>query len=419
MNESQGAINPRFRVAVFAVVILALSVLSFLGPLDDFAYEGIKETTKETIGIYALSKAINASISVLQTTHVSAGIASITPGELLDPINDGIERLSSMVVWAIGSLFFQRIVLEVAASTLFKWIFLGTGLTAFFALLPLGSTRCRDLVCQVSGLSPGALDSFCHGLIRIFAIAAVLRFIVPVFVATSFLVSEMLLQSKLDRNRDELTAMSRQVSDETGTIPSAGAELVGQRNKTASELVTLKKSKSDYEKKLLDLDAKITARSEKEGLGWWVPQILGGTSPDNEVVALRAKREDLRSKAQDVTQLIEKTENELECIGRRMKGKSCGSLLQRLSEASKTGVEKIGKLVNAANDYLVLIANTAIALFIKNILFPLLFLYIALKSGMYVIRRGSNLRLSLQQELSQTGTDLQRIGNGSGGPQTE
>ena len=55
---------------------------------------------------------------------------------------------------------------------------------------------------------------------------------------------------------------------------------------------------------------------------------------------------------------------------------------------------------------MVSMAKMLIALLIKNILFPLLFLYIAMKCGIYVIRRatrfvrsGMDTKLELQEEI--------------------
>ena len=416
MNETQRAINPRYRLMVFAAAVLALSVLSFHGALDSFAHGRVTETTKESVEIYAVSRAINSGISVLATTQVKVPLlASLQLGEVLDPINDGIERLSTTVVWAIGSLFVQRIVLEVASSRVFQWVFVGSGLIALFALLPLGSTRLRDISCQVSGFSPVALNGFCRGLIRVFVFAAVLRFIVPVFVGSSFLVSELLLQSELERHRDELTIMSRQVVIGTDTASSTRPELVQQRDEKTRELAGLQKSKSDYEKEIRDVDAKVDALNEKAGVGRFVPEMLGGRSPDRGVISLRAKSEDLRSKVDDVAQRMATTKNELECIDRRREGKSCGSLLDILTDASKIGIEKISKIADAANDFVVLIANVLIVLFVKNILLPVLFLVIAMKFGAYIVRCGVRLKLGLQQELAETQGDLRRIeGDGRG-----
>ena len=117
----------RPRLFVFAAIILALSVLPFAGTLDDFADEPRTDTMIETIGIY---RTINSGVSVLQSPDVGVEIrlsASLGPGETLDPSNDAAERLCGRPVWAIGSLFLQQIVLEAAASSVFKWPFGGAG----------------------------------------------------------------------------------------------------------------------------------------------------------------------------------------------------------------------------------------------------------------------------------------------------
>ena len=267
MSDAERTTISRYLLLVLSIMVLALFVLSFHGSMDDFANERVVETTRESVGIYAVSRTINAGVSVLQTSQVKVPLlASLQLGEVLDPINDGIERLSTTVVWAIGSLFVQRIVLEVASSMIFKWIFLGSGLTALLAMLSLGSTSLRDVICRISGISAVTLDGFCRGLIRIFIIASVLRFIVPVFVGASFLVSETLLQSELDRNQEELTVISREVSINAGASSPAHSGLIEQRSEKRSKLATLQESKVSLEKELADVDTEIGGLNEKKGL---------------------------------------------------------------------------------------------------------------------------------------------------------
>ena len=415
MSDAEHTKTSRYRLLVLSIVVLALSVLSFHGSLDNFASERVVETTRESVGIYAVSRTINAGVSVLQTSQVKVPLlASLQLGEVLDPINDGIERLSTTVVWAIGSLFVQRIVLEVASSMVFKWIFLGSGLTALLAMLSLGSTRLRDVTCRNSGISTVTLNAFCRGLVRIFIVAAVLRFIVPVFVGASFLVSETLLQSELDSNRDELTLMSREVSINAGASSPALSGLIEQRSEKRHELAALQGSKVSHEKELADVNTEIGALNEKKELERFLPKGLGGPSEDPKVDLLKEMRESLEGMLKDVAQRIATTTNELECIDRTMEGKSCGSLLDRLTDASKTGIDNITKLADKANNLIVLIANVLIALFVKNILVPVLFLFVALKCGAYIVKRAMSLKLGLQNELVENGPDLRQIEQNGG-----
>ena len=49
--------------AILGAFLLVLTVLSLHGALDRFAYDRLADTTTESIGIYALSRTINAGIS--------------------------------------------------------------------------------------------------------------------------------------------------------------------------------------------------------------------------------------------------------------------------------------------------------------------------------------------------------------------
>ena len=145
INRRGATITP-YRAIIFAAFAFALLALSSHGALDDFAHEQVANTTTESIGIYAAARLINASISVLQTSQVNVPLlASIQIGELLDPINDAVERLSSAMIWAIGSLFLQRIVLEITSSPVFKWTFFAFGLAMIFALLLFSWERSRNV----------------------------------------------------------------------------------------------------------------------------------------------------------------------------------------------------------------------------------------------------------------------------------
>ena len=393
--------NTRPVLVLFVTMILVLSALSFHCALDRFASEQVKDTTIETVGIYAVTRIINAGVSVLQSAEVGPVLASINPGEILDPLNDAVERLSGILVWAIGSLFLQQIVLEVAAGPVFKWLFAGVGLIALTALLPLGSVRFSERACQISGISSETLERSCKGAVKVFVVFAVLRFIVPVFIACSFLVSEMLVQSYLEKDAEGLTALSNEVSTAQETPPPEREELVEQKDEKSKELADLRKTEADHQEQLDKVKAEIDAIKEEEGFMGRVPERLGGKASDPRIDVLGAKREDLEHELERLEQQIDTTNSELECVDRKMQGKKCGSMLERLNPT-----EKIASLAQSINDYTVSMARMLIALLIKNILFPLLFLYIAMKCGIYVIRRatpfvrsGMDTKLEFQEEI--------------------
>ena len=96
------------RAIVSSAVVLVLMAFSFHGALDDFAHAQVVQKTNESIGIYVISMAINALVSVLQTSQVHVPFpASAQVGEMLDPVNDAVDRLSSIVVQTVGSLLLR------------------------------------------------------------------------------------------------------------------------------------------------------------------------------------------------------------------------------------------------------------------------------------------------------------------------
>jgi hypothetical protein len=106
--------------------------------------------------------AIDAAVSLLQSAEIDVIFASVQLGELLDPINDAIERLSSVMLRAVGSLFLQRIVLEIASSPVFKWGFFAISLLAMLGMLLVAWERFCNLICEICGVSKTDLHRFSY-----------------------------------------------------------------------------------------------------------------------------------------------------------------------------------------------------------------------------------------------------------------
>ena len=395
----RGATVTRYREMILAAVAVALLALSFHGALDDFAHEQVANTTTESIGIYALARVTNGAISVIQTSQVKVPfLASIQVGELLDPVNDAVERLSSAMVWAIGSLFLQRIVLEIAASPVFKWGFLALGVAAISALLLSGWERSRNVLSRTFAFSEVKLDGFQDLMIRAFVIAALFRFIVPAFIAISFLISQVMLQSEINESRESLSSFSAQVAIDT-TVGSVDDQHLGeQKTRKESELKDLKRTLASREQQSVNLDERIDKLNDEAGWGGWVPEALGGRSPGKELAAAKASRQEIGNKMDQIQQQIEEDDEVLECIDRRLAGESCDSVLEKLSNAGKTGFGRIAEIVGKAGDIASYTAKLLVAVVIKNIVFPLVFLMIAVKCSLPVVRYWMRLVSNMNQD---------------------
>ena len=210
---------------VFLTVILALTAISTHGTLDTFADELLGETTAESFGLYVLARGINAAVSVFQSAEVNAVVGSLSVGEALDPVNDAVERFSSVMVLAIGSLLLQEVVLAFVSSPVFRWIFALVGVVTLLTLAVVWRRR------AVGAPGVGLLDRFCGAAVKIFVLASIVRFIVPVFVVVSYLAAQALLQPEIDRQSGELSAISEEVSiDGQQVLDELAVEENGQEN---------------------------------------------------------------------------------------------------------------------------------------------------------------------------------------------
>ena len=112
------AIGPR---QVLISIVVAMSIATSLsGWLDRPAQSFYSESIKQVFITFALARTVNAVISVAQDTDVNVhpvGIGmTIGVGEILDPVNDMVERFSWVMVLSATSLGVQRVLLEVS-----KW----------------------------------------------------------------------------------------------------------------------------------------------------------------------------------------------------------------------------------------------------------------------------------------------------------
>ena len=138
------------------ILIIALLTISWWGAVDNLAAYVNGESIKDAAIIYGVARSINGVISLIQSAELGAIVGSIHPGELLDPINDLIERFSSVMAWSLSSLVLQKILLSVFSSYSFKIIFtICCALMLFWRWLPVPkhvSTRAWSIFLVIASL---------------------------------------------------------------------------------------------------------------------------------------------------------------------------------------------------------------------------------------------------------------------------
>ncbi len=217
------------RKSILTVILIALAWSSAstwlqrgllqhaLGPLDRRAEAHIEATMTRAVYTFAAARGINALVSVIQGTVIAvspAGVGvTLGVGEVLDPINDLIERFSWIMLVSSTSLGIQRVVLEMS-----DWIAIQGLLTVALLAMAL-SVWCRAL---------GRVD-FRRLAGRLLIIGLLIRFFIPAYalaseaIYTRFLAPhyEKAAQS-MDTLRQDLKTAAKAVARENDPNPSQG-----------------------------------------------------------------------------------------------------------------------------------------------------------------------------------------------------
>ncbi|RLA74299.1 MAG: hypothetical protein DRG11_05420 [Epsilonproteobacteria bacterium] len=112
---------------IFAAFLFMVSVFLVLSSqnnkINEQGAELINQSFEESIALYATVRVLNGVISVAQGTELSPPGATITIGEILDPINDLVERFSLLVLISVASLGIQKILLNMINTDMFFYVF--------------------------------------------------------------------------------------------------------------------------------------------------------------------------------------------------------------------------------------------------------------------------------------------------------
>jgi len=224
-------------------MVLSLAmVLSSVTSVDQYARADLQDLFHRALVTFALARTLNGLISTVQGTEIAlepAGVGvTLTPGQILDPVNDLVERFSWIMLGASISLGVQQVLLDVGqwwgvrllvavAGLLWLWSALrahgfreqvrpGTGREA--CLGHAGGRTTQDAVAEAGSRFPAMIEPV---LIRAFLVLLFLRFAVPAVLIANEIVYELFLQPRY------------LVS--TGVIKSAGADIQQAGTASASD----------------------------------------------------------------------------------------------------------------------------------------------------------------------------------------
>lgn len=165
------------------LLIIVLALVVSLIPVSLGIDGQLSKMLQVTITVFALARGLNAILSVAQGTELSIepmGVGlTLTPGEILDPLNDLIEQFSSILLLASASLGIQQIILLLSDKP-----FVQFGLAASIVVM---------LVVYILPISNDVVRKV---LLKLVIVVTILRLMVPVSVLVSYQIQMALSQQR-------------------------------------------------------------------------------------------------------------------------------------------------------------------------------------------------------------------------------
>lgn len=184
--------NTNLRKLLVTATALLLGMLVLLGLLDDIGKRYTDAGFNRALVTFGVARGLNAVISVAQGTEIAmepAGVGVIfAPGQVLDPINDLIERFSWVMLASTTSLGVQNLLLKIFSSNGFSalvFVFLLLAVTTLWWYRPV----------------PNAVRQTIY---RASAFLLILRFLIPALALTSEGLYRLFLESEYNTATTQL-----------------------------------------------------------------------------------------------------------------------------------------------------------------------------------------------------------------------
>jgi hypothetical protein len=205
-----------FRV-ILGVVVAAIGATAWFGlldravapitaPLDERAEDYLETTLARAAVTFAAARGLNAIVSVIQDTELAlspAGVGvTVAVGEVVDPLNDLLERFSWVMLASSVSLGIQRVLMEVG-------VWLGSKILAVAMIFVLAGLI-------VSPDQGGNLKSI--GLKLVLA-ALVIRFGLPIAAVGGEKVHDLFLKDTYETSYQDLEKTKDQIENQITITP--------------------------------------------------------------------------------------------------------------------------------------------------------------------------------------------------------
>jgi hypothetical protein len=199
------------RKLAWSVAAVLAIVLAFTGVADRTSEVIAGDALKRALVTFAASRALNGAISAAQGTELAlepAGVGVVlSVGQVLDPINDLVERFSAVMLVAATSIGLQNVLLRILSAPGFD---VALALIAVWVLLS-------------SWLPAVRLNASLPWARRTLLVVIFLRFALPVLIIGSDFVFEEFLATEQQAALDALRGVQADIEDIGETQPTLPA----------------------------------------------------------------------------------------------------------------------------------------------------------------------------------------------------
>lgn len=342
---------------VFSILIILMVSLSSIKTLDSYVDTYTNQAIQTAAISYATARGINALVSMLQTATVEADVfvvsGSITIGELLDPINDLVERFSSIMTIVLGSLAAQKILLLITSNNIFNYLVIFLGVMTIMSIY-LKQQKIFDFIFKA------------------FLLTVFIRFALVLAVMLNGAVDQLFLVDKTQQYDSEISSFKQDIenlSDSQARPPN--------KNELLQQLSRLKESKEQFESRVSDKNAEYQkVRNDRKKCSW------SSYFSNSDCFKLRSKEyhlnrdiDQLNENIADHEELIKTINGTLNEFDSKPKPDS-KQLIEvwkdSLPDISINSIER--KVQNSISSFMNLMA----IYIIKTIVLPLLFFYLVM-----------------------------------------
>lgn len=211
---------------LWTVVIVLAAAGALTGHIDRASEEQADNALKNALVTFAVARTLNGVVSAAQGTEVAlepGGVGVVlSVGEILDPINDLIERFSAVMLIAASSLGLQTLLLNITS----WW-----GVTAFLLVAAAG-------FLAVIWAPRSVAARYAQPALRVLLILLFVRFAVPVLIVGTTIISDRFLapeQEAATAILRDTTADIERINDETRTTTAGEQSLMDRLGEMIDE----------------------------------------------------------------------------------------------------------------------------------------------------------------------------------------